>query len=205
MTRMQVGRGFSSSRLIIAGITVAAISGWGAFAYSAFSTTQIRQQLNGQVARLQEYQTQLQSQRQEAEEKARQIARLQEQLASAGNEIERLSKKHREAEANLAQAEEKLALVQRRFTPPALENAPALRGVTPNPAKQDVSAAQEALTKLGFGKLEADGELGPTTRKAIEEFQRVAGLTVTGELNSLTLESLMRSARVVAAQNARAE
>jgi len=74
-----------------------------------------------------------------------------------------------------------------------------------SPAKQDILAAQETLTKLGFGNLEADGVMGPTTRQAIERFQRVVGLTVTGELHGLTLQSLMRSAKVVAAQNERAE
>jgi hypothetical protein len=47
--------------------------------------------------------------------------------------------------------------------------------------------------------------MGPTTKQAIEEYQRVVGLTVTGELHGLTLQSLMRSAKVVAAQGERVE
>jgi peptidoglycan hydrolase-like protein with peptidoglycan-binding domain len=111
--------------------------------------------------------------------------------------------KHQETEANLAAAREQLASFQKIHAPPALDNAPALRGVTPLPTKQDVLAAQDALTQLGFGELEADGVVGPTTRDAIEGFQRVVGLPVTGELHAQTLQALMRSAKVVAAQNER--
>nr|WP_246408180.1 peptidoglycan-binding domain-containing protein [Microvirga lupini] len=72
--------------------------------------------------------------------------------------------------------------------------------ITPLPAKQDVLAAQEALTKLRFGDLEADGVIGSSTREAIEKFQRTVGLPVTGELHPQTLTALMRSAKVMAAQ-----
>jgi TolA-binding protein len=190
---------------MIAGIAIAAVAGWGAYAYSALSSTQLERQLNGQTAALQDYQAQFLSQRRRAEEGAREITTLHEQLASARSEIERLTTGHKEAEADLATAREQLASLQTLHAPPPLGSAPALRGITPSPTKQDVLAAQEALTQLGFGNLEADGVMGPTTRQAIEEFQRVAGLTVTGELHGLTLQALMRSAKVVAAQSERAE
>jgi septal ring factor EnvC (AmiA/AmiB activator) len=190
---------------MIAGIAIAAVAGWGAYAYSALSSAQLEQQLNGQTAALQEYQAQFLSQRRRTEEGEREITTLHEQLASARSELERLTTRHKEAEAGLATAREQLASLQKLHAPPALGSAPALRGITPRPTKQDVLAAQEALTQLGFGNLEADGVTGPTTKQAIEEYQRVVGLTVTGELHGLTLQSLMRSAKVVAAQNERVE
>nr|WP_246742349.1 peptidoglycan-binding domain-containing protein [Microvirga splendida] len=166
---------------------------------------QLEQRLNGQAAALQDYQAQFLQQRRKAEEGAREIARLQEQLVAVRGDNERLALSAKETEATLATAEAQLASLQKLHGPPALGNAPALRGITPVPAKQDILVAQETLTRLGFGDLEADGVMGPSTRQAIEAFQRVAGLTVTGELHGLTLQSLMRSAKVVAAQNARAE
>ncbi|MBM1174746.1 peptidoglycan-binding domain-containing protein [Microvirga arabica] len=205
MTRTQERKGTSANRLMLAGIAVAAVAGWGAYAYSALSSMQLKQQLNGQTAALQDYQAQFLSQRRRAEEGARGITRLNEQLASARSEIERLTARHKEAEAGLATAQEQLASLQKLHAPPALASAPALRGITPRPTKQDILVAQEALTQLGFGDLEVDGVMGPTTKQAIEEYQRVVGLTVTGELHGLTLQSLMRSAKVVAAQNERVE
>jgi hypothetical protein len=193
------------NRLLIAGIAIAAVTGWGAYTYSALSSMQLEQQLNGQTAALQDYQAQFLSQRRRAEEGAREITTLHEQLASARSELERLTTRHKVAEAGLATAQDQLASLQKLHAPPALGSAPALRGITPKPTKQDILAAQEALTQLGFGNLEVDGVMGPTTKQAIEEYQRVVGLTVTGELHGLTLQSLMRSAKVVAAQNERSE
>lgn len=206
MIRTHEGRGTSTNRLMMIGVVTAALAGWGgAYAYSALSSMQLEQQLNRQTAALQDYQAQFLSQLRRAEEGAREITRLHEQLASAKSEVERLTLKQKETEVILTTARDQLASLQKLHAPPALGNAPALRGITPTPTKQDVLAAQEALTQLGFGNLEADGVMGPTTKQAIEEFQRVAGLTVTGELHGLTLQALMRSAKVVAAQNERAE
>jgi Putative peptidoglycan binding domain len=205
VTRTQERRGTSTNRLLIASIAIAAVAGWGAYAYSSLSSAQLKQQLRGQTAALQDYQAQFLSERRKAGDAAQQITLLRGQLVSAQNDIERLTMRHKETEGDLTTAREQVALLQRIHAPPPLDNAPALRGITPLPAKQDVLAAQEALTQLGFGDLEADGVVGPTTRQAIEAFQRVVGLTVTGELHAQTLQSLMRSAKVVAAQNARAE
>jgi peptidoglycan hydrolase-like protein with peptidoglycan-binding domain len=166
---------------------------------------QLEQQMDGQTAALQDYQAQFLTQRRKAEEGAREITRLQEQLASATGEIERLAARNKEIEADLATSQEQLASLQNLHAPPALGRAPALRGITPVPTRQDILAAQEALTRLGFGTLEADGVMGPSTREAIEKFQQVVGLTITGELHGLTLQSLMRSAKVVAAQSERAD
>jgi Putative peptidoglycan binding domain len=205
VTRTQERRGTSTNRLLIASIAIAAVAGWGAYAYSSLSSAQLKQQLRGQTAALQDYQAQFLSERRKAGDAAQQITLLRGQLVSAQNDIERLTMRHKETEGDLTTAREQVALLQRIHAPPPLDNAPALRGITPLPTKQDVLAAQEALTQLGFGDLEADGVVGPTTRQAIEAFQRVVGLTVTGELHAQTLQSLMRSAKVVAAQNARAE
>jgi hypothetical protein len=190
---------------MISGIAAAAVAGWGAYGYSALSSAQLEQQLSGQAAALQDYQAQFLSHRRRAEDGAREITKLHEQLVAARSDVERLKLTHRETETSLATAQEQLASLQKIHAPPALDSAPALRGITPLPTKQDVLAAQEALTQLGFGDLEADGVVGPTTRQAIEEFQRVVGLPVTGELHAQTLQSLMRSAKVVAAQNERTE
>jgi peptidoglycan hydrolase-like protein with peptidoglycan-binding domain len=145
------------------------------------------------------------SQRRRAEDGAREITKLHEQLVAARSDVERLKLTYSETETSLATAQEQLASLQKIHAPPALDSAPALRGIIPLPTKQDVLAAQEALTQLGFGDLEADGVVGPTTRQAVEEFQRVVGLPVTGELHAQTLQSLMRSAKVVAAQNERTD
>jgi hypothetical protein len=67
-------------------------------------------------------------------------------------------------------------------------NEPVVKtaGVTRENAKN----AQEALKAKGFYDGEVDGVVGPKTRRALSEYQKSAGLEVTGRLDSLTAEKL---------------
>lgn len=53
-----------------------------------------------------------------------------------------------------------------------------------------VTAGQRALAKLGYGPMKADGVLGPSTRQAIERFERDRRLTVTGNFTARTVREL---------------
>ncbi|MBQ0819052.1 peptidoglycan-binding protein [Microvirga sp. HBU67558] len=57
-------------------------------------------------------------------------------------------------------------------------------------SKKEIRAAQEVLVDFGYGKLKADGTLGPSTRKAVEAFERTKGPPVTGKLGTATLQAL---------------
>ena len=61
-----------------------------------------------------------------------------------------------------------------------------------DPAKADpqVTRAQRALAKLGYGALKADGMMGPGTKAAIERFERDRKIPVTGEAAGRTLREL---------------
>lgn len=205
VTQAQGKRGLATNRLALSIAILGAVAGWGVGAYSALDSIDLRKQLQGQATALQDYQAQYLSHRKAAEDGARENARLQEQLSALRTQVEQQSASNRKTEAELTKAREKLAEAQPLLQQQAVGSAPALLSVTPLPTKQDVIAAQEALTQLRFGTLEADGAMGPSTRQAIEEFQRVVGLPVTGELQPLTLTTLMRSAKVMAAQNERNE
>jgi hypothetical protein len=201
VTPIQNPRGARRNRITISILAVAAIAGWSAFLYSVLEAQRFEQQLSGQTAVLQDYQAQFLSQRRKMEDDKREMAELHEQLAGVRNEIAQQSSKQRETEAQLAKAKEQLASVQPLLQPQAVGTAPSLLRITPRPAKQDVMAAQEALTQLRFGSLEADGVIGSSTREAIKEFQQAAGLPVTGELQPQTLMALTRAAKIMAAQN----
>jgi hypothetical protein len=53
-----------------------------------------------------------------------------------------------------------------------------------------VVSAQKALTKLGYGPIEADGVFGAVTRQAVERFEKDRNLPVTGALGSKTARQL---------------
>jgi peptidoglycan hydrolase-like protein with peptidoglycan-binding domain len=56
--------------------------------------------------------------------------------------------------------------------------------------RENAKSAQEALKTKGFYNGEADGIVGPKTRRALSEYQKSEGLEVTGRLDSLTAKKL---------------
>jgi hypothetical protein len=67
-----------------------------------------------------------------------------------------------------------------------LRDGDTVGSITPTPR---LASAQRALAKLGYD-VKTDGVTGPSTRIAIEKFERQQGLPVTGALNSRTLRKL---------------
>jgi hypothetical protein len=61
--------------------------------------------------------------------------------------------------------------------------------------RESVRTAQLALTHLGYGSLKADGVMGRSTRRALEAFERMNGLAVTGELGPRTVQALKGAAQ----------
>ncbi len=195
---MQGERILKSSRMTVPVLALMTVAGWGAFGYSVLTSVEIRKQLQGQVAILQDFQAQYLEQQEKSEETVKENASLREQLTETRAELQKIDTELKSARGQLASSSH-TGFAQ------SVGNAPDLLRIKPRPTKQDVMAAQQALTQLRFGDLKADGVVGASTRKAIEEFQRTVGLPVTGELHAQTLLSLMRSSKVMAAQGARAE
>jgi carboxyl-terminal processing protease len=57
----------------------------------------------------------------------------------------------------------------------------------------DVLSLQERLNQLGLAGGEEDGVLGEVTERAVREFQRSAGLPVTGVVDAATVDALNRA------------
>ena len=203
MTLKQRGRNPTSNRIIVFVLAVAGIAGWGTYISSSLTRAGLEERLRVQTAALQDYRARYATQLQKAEEIAKEAAGLRNELSAVQSEMQRLSVQAEETGAELAKARDQLAAIQQTDVPLAGGISTEILRIKPRPTKQDVMAAQEALTQLRFGALEADGVIGPSTRQAIEEFQRAAGLQVTGELHAQTLLALTRAAKVMAAQNER--
>ncbi|WP_350333364.1 peptidoglycan-binding domain-containing protein [Coralliovum pocilloporae] len=73
--------------------------------------------------------------------------------------------------------------------------AHALRGAQPvgqeTEEQRRFRKVQEALTKLGYGPVTADGLIGPETRQAVQRFQLDRNLPMTGEINDLVVKELL--------------
>lgn len=190
------------NRVLVSALALAAIGGWGMFIHTNQTSSEVEAQLRGQVASQQDLQKQLQAQREQAEAAASsKTAKLHQELSSARDAFNLLSEQHNRVKAELAEAQAKLQSAPQTQSSRTGSSPVAFIDVKPRPAKQDVVAAQKALSELGYGPLKADGDLGPGTRQAIEKYQRDAGLTVTGELHAETLQILLDPAKRLASQD----
>jgi hypothetical protein len=70
--------------------------------------------------------------------------------------------------------------------------APA-QTLTPNTTGSQVKVLQQALTALGFSPGKADGDYGPSTVKAVQQFQTSKGLTPDGVVGPATLAALQKA------------
>lgn len=175
---------------------ILALMGWGLYAYSAVSE-------NSQEAAIQAEFAKLRNQLEQASVERNQIAAERDQLVRTTGDLQQVQRQlasGREQLKNLEHARAQLieTIAQVRSQLLSLTNPSAESAAPPQAApssslsgqKAQVSAVQEALTRLGFANLKADGVLGPNTRQAIEAFERANGLPVTGTLDGRTVQAI---------------
>jgi hypothetical protein len=132
-----------------------------------------------------------------------QLAKANDQKILAGQDlntmlvrIEAVTEELQQLDSLRASVSQAIEQTRLQFTGPSNQNAamPESPEVSTTSAirlsKQEIRTAQEALVDFGYGKLKADGSLGPSTRKAVEAFERAKGLPVTGKLGTATLQAL---------------
>jgi hypothetical protein len=158
----------------------------------------IERELREQVSTLAQSQMQLLHEREVAEAAKADVASLQSQVASLRKEIDDLSQ-HRGRLLAVRGAGQSAASNMAVGVAHASVSETGSTTTLDHPEKVIVSTAQKALTKLGYGPLAADGVMGPSTRRAIEEFQYKNGLPVTKELDMATLQRLGEVDSVAAA------
>jgi murein L,D-transpeptidase YcbB/YkuD len=178
------------------GLVAAACVGWGLFAYSALFSGSEEQAVQAEIAH---FHQQLQTVTAERD----QLAQERDQKIQAGQDLQNVDKQIEAAVQELQQLDALRASVSQAIEQGRIqltrssgqvvgkEESPTVSVTSALPlSKQQVRAAQEALTDFGYGRLEADGSFGPSTRKAIEAFERAKGLPVTGRLGAATLQAL---------------
>jgi cell division protein FtsB len=188
-------RTFSSGWILVAAL------GWSLWAWSALAD------------RAGEASVQAEASRQAALER---ITAERDQLAAERDQLQAQIGNLQDAEKRVARAKDEVAHLEhlRVRLSEAVDRAQAQLGGQPDPApqassaaapppmpslalsQQQIRAAQEALTELGYGRLEADGVIGPGTRAAVAAFERTRGLPVTGELTIATVEALEAAAGI---------
>ncbi|MET0528035.1 MAG: peptidoglycan-binding protein [Microvirga sp.] len=178
------------------GLLAATAVGWGLFGYSILSTGSEEQALRSEISQL----------RQKIETVTAehdQLATANDRKLLAGQDLNTLLGRIEAATEELQQLDSLRASVSQAIEQSRLQlTGPSDQSVaiTESPtvsttsavrlSKQEIRAAQEALVDFGYGRLKADGSVGPSTRKAVEAFERAKGLPVTGKLGTATLQAL---------------
>jgi murein L,D-transpeptidase YcbB/YkuD len=178
------------------GLLAATAIGWGLFVYSALSTGSEEHTLRSENRQLRQQIETVTAERD-------QLAKANDQKTLAGNDLNTMLVRIEAATEELQQLDTLRASVSQtieqarlQFTgpsdqPAAMTESPAVSTTSAvRLSKEEIRTAQEALVDFGYGKLKADGTFGPSTRKAVEAFERAKGLPVTGKLGTSTLQAL---------------
>ncbi|WP_404290611.1 peptidoglycan-binding protein [Microvirga sp. RSM25] len=120
------------------------------------------------------------------------LRHIQKQIAAAAQELKHLQYLRGRVSGEIDTTRPQPSRAPSQASPPGETSDPLTVGSIPL-SKEDISNAQQALTRLGYGPLKADGIVGPGTRRSIEAFQRAKGLPVTGQLEADTLRTIKDS------------
>jgi chromosome segregation ATPase len=184
------------SRILMLALAIGAATGWGMWYVSSQRSDRIEHELREQISTLAKNQMQYLHEREVAEAAKADLKTLQSRVSALRKEIEDLSQRR-----DQMQAAQRAAQSEGGGPTPNVEQADTGSTTTLDDAeKMNVSTAQRALTKLGYGPLTVDGIMGPSTQLAIEEFQYKNGLPVTRKLDTPTLQRLGEINSVAAAE-----
>jgi septal ring factor EnvC (AmiA/AmiB activator) len=174
---------------------VLALLGWGLYGYSAAFSGSQEDALREQTTRLQNDFDQINAEHRrvtaendQLRQSAGELQTAQGQLASIQEQVKSLEQARAQLTESIAQARSQLGSTLDQSSD---DGSPSQTGATsPATGSVRVDAVQEALTKLGYGPLTADGRMGRKTRQAIQAFERAQGIAVTGELGERTVQAL---------------
>jgi len=195
---MSNGRARAKMQFGTLGTSLSAVAaiGWSLFTYSVLSTGSEEHTLQSEIAHLrQQIETVTAERDQQAKANERKILAGQDlntilvRIEAATEELQQLGSLRASVSQAIEQA--RLQLTGPADPPVAMTESPVVSTTSAiRISKQEIRAAQEALVDFGYGKLKADGSLGPSTRKAVAAFERAKGLPVTGRLGTATLQAL---------------
>ena len=195
---MSNGRARAKMQFGTLGTNLSAVAavGWSLFTYSVLSTGSEVHTLQSEIAHFrQQIETVTTERDQQAKANERKILAGQDlntilvRIEAATEELQQLGSLRASVSQEIEQS--RLQLTGPADPPVAMTESPVVSTTSAiRLSKQEIRAAQEALVDFGYGKLKADGSLGPSTRKAVAAFERAKGLPVTGRLGTATLQAL---------------
>jgi peptidoglycan hydrolase-like protein with peptidoglycan-binding domain len=178
-----------------AGLLAAAAVGWGLFTYSTILSGSEKQAVQNEITQLRQQSETVTAERDQLAQEKDQTMQASQDLRNVQKQIEAAVQELQQLDAlrfSVSQAIEQGRIQLTRSSDRPIDDEDLAVSVTSanSRSKQQIRAAQEALTDFGYGRIEPDGVFGPSTRKAIEAFERAKGLPVRGRLGTAMLQAL---------------
>jgi hypothetical protein len=197
---MQMSTRLSRHQAVTIVLGLAAVGGWGVFAVSTHSALETERQLRGQVASLQENQTQLLSERDKSRAITAELARLRKQVAAANDEINHLSQASDPGQLKLPSGQPAM-MTPAPATDTAQDTISQTGSIGSHPPQvvpqPSVRWAPKLLTKPGHGLPAADSVAQASPRPAVAQVQHGSILSRQHELDKPTLRRLTSTAFAV--------
>jgi chromosome segregation ATPase len=114
IARMEIKQRLKAHRTLSLILTFLTLVGWGAFAYSAGSSSIATRDLRAEIAQLKASQDQLLAERNQQQAAAGDLAQTQAKLASAREDLDILAHKREQARAQVAAAQQELMVLTKR-------------------------------------------------------------------------------------------
>ena len=178
------------------GLLAATAIGCGLFVYSVLSKSSEDHALQSEISQLRQQIETVTAERDQLAKESEQRIRADQDLNTALKRIEAATEELQQLDSLRATVSQAIEQARLQFTGPsdqpiAVTESPVVSTTSSvRLSKKEIRVAQEALVDFGYGKLKVDGSLGPSTRKAIETFERASGLPVTGKLGTATFKAL---------------
>jgi hypothetical protein len=180
-----------------------AVAGWALYGYSVLGPRSSEAVARTEIARLSQAAETANAARDALaaelgrfKEEHQDLHHIQNQIAAATQELKHLEYLRARVSGEIDTMRPQPSKASSQASTPNEASEPPNVGSLP-PPKEDISSAQETLTRLGYGPLKADGVFGPGTRRAIESFERARRLPVTGQLGGATLKALQENQSAV--------
>jgi len=178
--------------VVLATLVLVAAVGWGFLLMSRNAAAESEAHLRRQVSSLHQRQMELLDERAQREGVLGTLDKLRSEVATLTRELDSLKEARDQVQADLIRLRAQRDAASDRTRSVEGGMASTL-GEGQRADHASIVAAQQTLTKLGYGPLILDGIVGPGTRQAIEDFQDDHGIQVTSELDAATLRQLTAS------------
>jgi murein L,D-transpeptidase YcbB/YkuD len=120
-------------------------------------------------------------------QQAKEVGRLRSDVNLLGERVSQLERSGLSGDSSTTSAWPDPLLTPSAPAPSASSASKPAASASAKPPKKDI---QTALKNAGFYDGALDGKIGPRTREAIKEFQRLHGLKVDGVVGRLTWKQL---------------